>query len=155
MKKILFLFLMLPLLVACGSDDDDDYTNSDIVGTWVLQSSIAKEVKTNSNEATQAIKDDIAIPNDSEVSYTFAADGKVTINEDDDIVSGTYSLSGNKLTMTIYGEKATVTISLSANTFSSDVDETEYYQDEIKYLLPKEKDVVVSKVITSYTYKRK
>lgn len=154
MKKLLLLLLVFPLFIASCSDDDDDYTNSDLVGTWVLQSSTAKEVKTNNDKATQAIKDDIAEFNDEE-SYVFSSDGKFTSSDGEDEVSGTYNLKGNTLTLTVYGGSMSTSIHLSGNTFSSDIDETEYYQDEIEYLVPNETGISVSKVVTTYTYKRK
>ena len=82
--------------------------------------------------------------------------GKITLIDDDgDYTEGTYSLSGNKLTMSILGESNSTYINLSGNTFKSDIDETEFYQEAIEYLIENSNDVVVSKVITTYTYKRK
>ena len=88
--------------------------------------------------------------------FVFSDDGKITLIYDDgDYTEGTYSLSGNKLTMSILGESNSTYINLSGNTFKSDIDETEFYQEAIEYLIENSNDVVVSKVITTYTYKRK
>lgn len=57
--------------------------------------------------------------------------------------------------MSILGESNSTYINLSGNTFKSDIDETEFYQEAIEYLIENSNDVVVSKVITTYTYKRK
>lgn len=154
MKKLILFLLVFPFVFGSCSSDDDGGTNADIVGTWVLQSVTAKEVKTNNAKATQAINDDI-ISSLDDGTYTFTTNGKVTLSDGEDVLSGTYSLKGNKLTFTMSGVDISVNINLSNNTFSSDIDETEYYQDEVKYLVPNEKNVTVSKVITTYTYKRK
>lgn len=154
MKKLLLLLLVLPFLVSC-SDDDDNYSNSDIVGTWLLQSSTAKEVTTNNERATQAIKDDIAGFTSDEV-MTFTSDGQVTGSSDGEQISGTYSLRGNTLTLNILQlGSASINIRISNNTFSYDLDETEDYQDYVNYLVPNETGVVVSKVITTYTYRKR
>jgi hypothetical protein len=141
--------MVFPFILSSCSKDDN-YSNSDIVGTWILSHCTVKEVKTNNDKATQAIQHDIVTYSDDEM-LSFTEDGKFISSEG----NGTYSLNGNKLTLTAYGESKTVTVNLSDNTFSVDVDETEYYQDEIEYLVPNEKNVIVSKVITTYTYEKK
>lgn len=153
MKKVLFLLLVFPFVYSSCSDDDDNYSNAEIVGTWILQSSTAKEVVSNNDRATQAIKGDISSSNDDE-TFIFTPDGRIIVSDGKDTASGTYRLKGNKLTLDISGDRGTIDISISGNTFSADADETEYYQDQVNYLVPNEKDVVVSKVITSYTYRR-
>lgn len=156
MKKLFALLLVLTFTFASCSDDDDEYSNSDIVGTWVLESASAKEVKTNNDKATEAIKKDVAEAVDETEEMTFSADGKfVSIDGEGDSYEGTYSLKGAKLTLTVMGISNSTTIKLSKDRLSSDVDETEYYADEVEYLVPSEKDVKVSKVITTYTYKKK
>lgn len=163
MKKILMILVVLPFIFASCSDDDDDILKSDIVGTWVQESVVPKEVKTNNEVATKAIKDDIISYNQNNTEmFVFSDDGKITLIYDDgDYTEGTYSLSGNKLTMSILGESNSTYINfstyinLSGNTFKSDIDETEFYQEAIEYLIENSNDVVVSKVITTYTYKRK
>ncbi len=157
MKKILMILVVLPFIFASCSDDDDDILKSDIVGTWVQESVVPKEVKTNNEVATKAIKDDIISYNQNNTEmFVFSDDGKITLIDDDgDYTEGTYSLSGNKLTMSILGESNSTYINLSGNTFKSDIDETEFYQEAIEYLIENSNDVVVSKVITTYTYKRK
>jgi len=149
------ILVVLPFIFASCSDDND-ISKSDIVGTWVQQSVIPKEVKTNNEDATKAIKDDINSYNkDNSEVFIFSDDGTATIIDDEGSYTLTYSLKGNNLTLTMFGESQTTPINLSKNTFSSDIDETEFYQYEIEYLLPDVKNVVVSKVITRYTYKRK
>lgn len=156
MKRTLLILALLPLLFATCSDDDDDASKSGIVGTWVQESVVPKEVKTNSEVATKAIKDDIISYNDNNDRFIFSDDGRLTmLDEDGYYEEARYSLSGNKLTVTIPGESNSITIKLSGNTFSADIDETEFYQEIIDYIVSNADDVVVSKVITTYTYKRK
>lgn len=153
MKKLLLLLLFIPLFLNSCSDDDNK--NYDLAGTWVFESYTAKEIKTNNSNATQAIKKKIAETTDSCI-YVFLPDGTFTFIDEDDISSGTYELKGNTLTIKEENKKSvSIKINLNENTFSSDRDETEKYQNMIKYLVPNEKDVIISKVITKYTYKRK
>lgn len=154
MKKSLTLILLATLFISCSSDDDD-YSNSDIVGTWTFLSSAAKEVKTNNDKATQAIKKDMTVYGNGETTLTFSADGTYFTSSYGEVWGGTYSLKGNTLTLTSDGETESSNIQLSNNTFSADIDETDYYEDEVKYLVPNETNVVVSKAITTYTYQRK
>lgn len=76
-----------------------------------------------------------------------ALDGKIEL-------SGTYKLKGNILIIDIYGETFSQSIRLTESTFSGDIDETEYYQENIQYLVPNEHNVSVKKVITTYNYKK-
>lgn len=157
MRKILMILVVLPFIFASCSDDND-ISKSDIVGTWVQQSVIPKEVKTNNEDATKAIKDDIKSMNEGEIeklTAVFSNDGKLTLTDYDDNISGTYSLTGDMLTMVVGNETQVVPISLSGNTLKIYVDQTEYYQDVIDILLPNTKDVDVSKVIETNTLKRK
>ena len=158
MRKLLLLLLVLPLLFISCSDDDNDLANSEIVGVWVTQSFSAKEVKTNTINATKAIKDDIESMNEGDIqklTAIFSNDGKLTLTDYDDNLSGTYSLTGDMLTMVVGSETQVVPISLSGNTLKVHVDQTEYYKDVIDLLLPYSEDVVVSKVIETTTLKRK
>lgn len=158
MRKLLLFLLILPFLFVSCSDDDNDVAKSEIVGVWVTQSFSAKEVKTNNENATKAIKDDIKSMNEGEIqklTAVFSNDGKLTLTDYDDNLSGTYSLTGDMLTMVVGNETQVVPISLSGNTLKIYVDQTEYYQDVIDILLPNTKDVDVSKVIETTTLKRK
>lgn len=155
MKKFLLLLILVPFLfVSCSSDDDDTIT-SGIVGTWVTESVTPKDVKTNDEALSTAIKKDITSYGNE--TYVFTNDGKVTINDEDDVITANYSLKGNMLTISLMGESNTIKINLSANRFSADVDETEMYQEMIDFFVPEgtAKDFEVSKVISSYVYKRK
>src|SRR5690554_5369300 len=78
MKKILMILVVLPFIFASCSDDDD-ILKSDIVGTWVQESVVPKEVKTNNEVATKAIKDDIISYNQNNTEmFVFSDDGKIT-----------------------------------------------------------------------------
>lgn len=154
MKKI-FLFFLLAIFVGCSDDDNDNVINRNIVGSWTLESTSPKEVLTNNDKATQAIKDDIeSYIGDSSESYIFTSDGKVTALDGKIELSGTYKLKGNILIIDIYGETFFQAIRLTESTFSGDIDETEYYQENIQYLVPNEHNVSVKKVITTYNYKK-
>lgn len=152
MKKIVFFMLMaLPFVFTSCSDDDDDYSTSDLVGSWTYTKSEASEVSTNSKEATQAITEDIEDYYDN-VVLTFTSDGKFVVDSKEE---GTYTVNGNKLTITGGGEKLESTISISGNELIVYEDETEYYQDEIGDLIDDADDVVIKKVIAGYHYTKK
>lgn len=167
MKKLLLLLLFPFVLFACGSDDDDNNDNGNgngngngnptfsIVGTWIEQPSTDKEVITNNEKATKAIKRDIAKYEDPS-TIVFTQKGKITVKGSEGEGSGTYTLEGNKLSYTFPGqEKTSIYIyNITDNTFSYDEDYTKEYQDVIYDLVPNEKNVVVSKVIITQNYKR-
>ena len=156
MRKFLLLLILLPLLfVSCSSDDDDDKTTSGIVGTWVTESVSPKTVDTNDEALTTAINENIASFGNE--TFVFTNDGKVTMDDGDDIITVNYSLKGNMLTLSFMGESNTVPIYLSANKFTADIDETEEYQEMIDFLIPgaTAQGLKISKVITSYSFKRK
>ncbi len=155
MKKLLLLLLVFPFVFSSCSDDDDD--SSKIVGTWMEKPSKVVEVITNNEKATQAIKDDVASWSYDGI-FVFTPDGKYTYTDgdaDSDVQFGTYTLSGKSLKLTTSeGGSHTRDVYFSGNTFYADVDQTERFKDEIKYLVPNEVDVEVTKVIIRYTNER-
>ena len=156
MKKVLLILIVFPFILASCSKKSDDLNDSGIVGTWVFHSTFAQEVKTNNVDATKQIKDDIASYNEkNEDTYIFTAEGIVVMMDGDYSLNGKYIFENGLLTVTVMGKVAVNSVNLSGNTFTSDTDETEYYQEVIEYLLPNVKDVIVSKVIARYTFKRK
>ncbi len=116
-KKLLLYLLMMVLTVvgttSCGGDDDDDVTTtSQIVGTW-------RDVDTS----------------DGNEDWTFYANGKGYIHFDDIEVNGyeridfTYSLSGNKLAITMTVDGTTMS-STSTVSFSEDGKTLYIYQED-------------------------
>lgn len=117
MKKILLFLLMMVLTVvgttSCGGDDDDNVTTtSQIVGTW-------RDIDTS----------------DGNEDWTFNSNGKGYIHFEDITVNGheridfTYSLSDNKLTITMTVEGTTM--SCTAKVFFSEEGKTLYiYQED-------------------------
>lgn len=127
MKKILLFLLMMVLTVvgttSCGGDDDDDVTTtSQIVGTW-------RDVDTS----------------DGNEDWTFNANGKGNIHFDDINVNGyeridfTYTLSGNKLTMSMTLGNTTVS-STATVSFSEDGKRLYIYQED------EEEPIVLTKI---------
>lgn len=105
MKKFKYLLIMLVALtvsVSC-SDDDDDMGSNELVGTWGLTES----------------EDGIAIS----IAATFNANFKGTIastfsfggESETDNSNFTWSTEGNKLTMVMNGETDISTYSISGN----------------------------------------
>lgn len=165
MKKLISLIFLVTLFFGCSSSDDDDkkdvYTNADLVGTWTVQTITPKEVKTNKDKVTKAVKDKIDkyIDTNDEV-FTFFADGKMNYSMGSFETTGTYQVKGNQLSYSMPDERGdmvsvTRTIKISGNTYSLDIDQTEYYQGQMKYMFPDENDIVVSKVIVTFTSKKK
>jgi hypothetical protein len=107
----------LLLLAACGSDNPTSVTVNDLAGTWVATSFVFSSVADPSTTVdavaagasfTLTIADDGhftattgAPGEDPEVDEgTITVDGnKITLDGGDDPISGTYSLSGNTLTV--------------------------------------------------------
>ncbi|GJG68634.1 hypothetical protein PRLR6025_21030 [Prevotella lacticifex] len=115
MKKTLLLFMMMLLTVICTTScggDDDDVITSQIVGTW-------RDIDTS----------------DGNEDWTFNANGKGYVHFDDIEVNGhkqidfTYSLSGNKLTMTLTLDGAQIPVSATVS-FSEDGKTLYIYQED-------------------------
>lgn len=157
MRKLLLLFTLLPLLFLSCSSDDDDTTTTGIVGTWVTESAFPKSVLTNNEELLKAVNEAITSDSFFNETLTFTADGKLTVKDDDGSETGKYTLNGNMLTISFIGETVTHPISLSANSFTLNVDETEEYKEMIDFFIPDAtaKGLEIYKVVTSYSYKRK
>ena len=153
MKKIVFFMLMaLPFVfTSCSDDDDDDYSMTDIVGSWTFTKCEASEVKTNSEEAKKVITEDLDWDDEDDV-LTFTSDGKFLVDSKEE---GTYTLNGNKLIITGGGEKLESTVSISGSKLIVYQDETEYYQDEIGDLMNDADGVEVIKVVAAYHYTKK
>lgn len=113
MNKI-FKFMMFAVVAAlsvfvssCGDDDDDtpSYSTKDVVGVWKLNKKDSKlDMKNNLDPSmAEMMKDLIGGYEDAELlagTITFNEDGTYKMEEDDEIMNGTYSISGNQLKMT-------------------------------------------------------
>ena len=103
MKKLMFCLVMLPVvaMMSCSKDDDKGVNYaSEIVGTWrhLYSDGI---VVTNNETATAIIKDAfMKIGAEGPRNITFTADKKYL---EESVESGTYSVQGNKLTITRTG----------------------------------------------------
>lgn len=151
-KTAIFLLMALPFVfTSCSDDDDDDYSMKDITGSWVFTKSEALEVSTNSKEATKAITEDIENYYD-DVVLTFTSEGKLLVDSEEE---GTYTVNGNKLFMTVQGEKSENTISISGKKLIVYGDETKIYQDEIDDLMDDADDVKITKVVSAFHYSKK
>lgn len=123
MKKVLALVLALILIVAlaaCGdSKDSKGSKNSQLVGTWKLDSdwvleTAAKEAGMTAEEMKKTLAtigmslDDLL----GAMTFTFENDGKGKVNMEGEEASFTYKVDGNKLTMTSEGETETTEFSV-------------------------------------------
>jgi hypothetical protein len=104
MKKY-FLFLAMTLFaaatfVSCKDDDDSSISQSTLIGKWITteQTSYLNGVQVSTDTQTR-----------DTVEFTSSA---IILKEQGSTTSqtGTYSLSGNKITVTISGETTTSTI---------------------------------------------
>jgi len=127
MKKTLLFLLMMVLTVvgatSCGGDDDNDFaTTSQIVGTW-------RDADTS----------------DGNEDWTFNANGKCYIHFADIDVNGheridfTYSLSGNKLAITMTVDSTTMS-STATVSFSEEGKTLYIYQED------EEEPIVLKKI---------
>jgi hypothetical protein len=170
-KSMLFLFTMMALLstASCSKDESVEQNyNEAIVGRWLLQSISRGEVVTNNATATKAIQDyidtELVVDPDDDISllefrkdnsmYFLFANNPTTYEE-----AWKYTISGNVLDLkfekngNIDKEKYTIT-ELSNDKLSLAYDDVINMQYQIKYLAPSETNVVVSKAITIYNYKK-
>ncbi len=113
MKTIKILLALLPLFLifpSCSSDDDNDSDNnsqviSQLLGKWKLDG-----VTVNGGDFEP-------IPSDDQFIYEFKTGGVITITadffddlDDDDVISGTYTVNNNILNVTMDGESLSHTI---------------------------------------------
>lgn len=113
MKKLRFLSILtlmvmaMPLLVACGDDDDNGPSGNELVskavGTWMC---------VESTDAAQGYSYD-GLMVGKEV--TIKADGTYTSTAPTFGYSGTYTISGNQITAKSSSGTFVVTVSISGN----------------------------------------
>lgn len=112
MKKILYLFLLLPLFYACNNDDNNNTGENigTVEGTWIM-SDLTADVSTSGSSALSLAANPLlktALKKYAEmqepVGYTFASDDTfIAYNNNSEKTvagSGTYVLSGNSLVLT-------------------------------------------------------
>lgn len=143
MKKLFLLLLILPLgFVACGDDEDPDYSK-DIIGSWDFNKLTKITIETNNKGMNAAIKEGLkdtdlsqAVPENMTVQYTFDEEGRYKGYENDLLrEEGTYTLSGKNLTLKpdsqltekwtidISGNKMQMTLNLSKELINQMVDQ--------------------------------
>ena len=112
MKKVATLvslvLLVTILLTACGSG------SASMTGKWGLT-----KMEIDGEDYLAMLKEmDSSINVQDEMYFEFTADGKVSMamGADEDLETGTYTLSGNKLTINADGEK--IDCVLSGDTFT-------------------------------------
>lgn len=161
MKKLLFLVLAGGLFFsACSkSDDNDNNDNALLAGTWVANSATAKTVTVTPQDAKEKITADIN-DNPSNEQMTFTAGGKVTVtSHGGESSKGTFTYIDGTITIKLENEIAvTKTLTLTGSTFTVDMDETSWYSDVTNLAaigVTDPANVEVTKVVTTYEYKRK
>lgn len=134
MKKLLAIFLFLNIFLAYGCSGGKNHKN-DIVGKWVLISSIPQTVKTSNVVTTAEIKEIFTfVPlSDSKVVMKLADDGKgsfvFTMGESDNKSDFEYTIKGDSMTISEIGRKINFTIvSIKDGVLKIEGDLTEFYK---------------------------
>lgn len=119
MKKFLALGCLTALLFASCSDDDSSSVDmSKLVGKWYNASITANGQTIPYDDNEVCGKDYIEFTSDKVVKQVdvYDCDGNTPVS---DSYSGTYSTDGNKITITIFEQSATATVTrLDGNTLS-------------------------------------
>lgn len=117
MKKIFTLAIMALMLVFLGcSKDDNNSSSSDIIGEWYL----SNEKGYSYLEGEKDIYDDSYSQETAYSFITFNSDKTVVMYdaEEDETTTGTWKISGKKLTITVSGETNIITLkTLNSTTF--------------------------------------
>lgn len=154
---ILCLFISLGTFLSCGDDDDNSNEEpngkSSIVGTWVIS-----KVELVSFEATGSAKDAVkeeiikSLAEDEGYSVIFYENGSY---ESSLVDFGTYSIEGDKLTITYYYAGVayyteTSMIAFNKSELMKTYDVTELWQEEYD----KNPNVTINKVVEKVTYSK-
>ncbi len=137
MKRLMSVLFIAILFASCSSDDDNNPQEASLVGAWTLVELNAENPKDFNNDGTAdrnimneitCIKGNASFTADGNFLMTLSKveeeeiNGIVIYNCNGNLVnSGTYTLNGDQLTVTINGpepETSTTTINLSGNTIS-------------------------------------
>jgi len=149
MRKFMGLLAILFVVVACSSDDNSSNPPQEagLVGVWTL-------LAYNLDQAVDVNLDGVPSTNVLEEvpcftsTVVFSSDGSFTsgTNEfeivigdiditvtcgDQEVLNGTWSLSGNQLTTTVEGESETETINLDGNMFSFVIADPDFGDGEL------------------------
>jgi hypothetical protein len=119
--------LAAPFMTGCESDGDEGNgggsTESGPVGTWSLASATITSDELPGGGLTLTVSQMAALGGEVAATTTFHADGTVTgtmRNEDGttEAFAGTWSVSGNQLTIAEGGTSETMTYGISGNTLT-------------------------------------
>ncbi len=130
MKNLLYLFLACTItLTSCGSDDDTESSNEDlIIGTWKFTSSSTNGTTDTDNYACNFLGT-LEFNNTTMISTYYDGDNCETSETD----IATYEIDGNQITVTYSGENDTYTATIETldnNTLSiKDVADGDVYID--------------------------
>ncbi len=125
MKKITFnpalcrrLILLAVFTLFVFSCKDDEEPLSPLVGTWTLTTEVYSNCDDPDWNGTDTYNCSADV--DDCIKVTFTKDNKLTISIGDGSISvnGTYSISGNQLTLIIFGDSLTGTFNVSGNTLT-------------------------------------
>ena len=139
------------ILFSSCKKDDVDYASA-IVGSWKF-SGYSAEVRINNNEIAKAvIKEKLENRENTGADIiTFTADNKFLANSKE---IGTYSIAGNKLTVTETdnGSVETVELKISGNNLSVISDMTVFYQAELPYFGFELDSFIIQKLLLTTKY---
>ena len=142
MKKIFYLFLLLPLFMsACSSDDDkwEDATVNNLIGRWQLTHAGVKSVNTNIPELTKELSKQTNIDMGTPM-VEFKGDGSY-INESGD--KGSYTLRDNTIYVTVDGyTEAYNNVVIKGNSLQWDLEGKDNFQSEIDLQYPNQNIII-------------
>ena len=120
---LLLTFGMLIVLNSCSDDDEGDSSSNPLIGTWIWTQDIFSDCEDSANNGTE----EIPCNDDTCFSYTFAADGNVTITDvfggDEDVTTATYAIDGSNVTFSASGISITYGFTVSGNTLRLQLDD--------------------------------
>lgn len=156
MKKIFTILLMMPLLWACSSSDDDNKggISDELLGTWNSTRAYI-DVEINEKDIEDKVKREWS-NEDGDISLEFKNNGKVyfTDLEDDFKESASYYVSGNKLVLSADGHKATCSFNIKNNTLTTQEDVKEDVLEDLKYEGVDVSNIKIKKAVLYNEYRR-
>jgi hypothetical protein len=162
MKKILFLLLAAAPFVfaACGDEEESggEVTKEQLAGKWKFESVKVKELITNNEVIATAIKllipqlpelinvNNIDLPDYAE----FTEDGSVYLGT---LGEGTFSVSGNKLTVITSEHTEVLAVSFINGKLAVEKDVTDIVQKAVNEEYP-QNDIIVNKAVVFVNFGR-